>query len=224
MVKASGGNARWSWSKRPSITHGRQTGTGVTLPVHVITVTNTVLATEHVVQANLPEGGDACVRGDMAAEALMPVRARDHHRSTECRGCAPPSRGHRDRPAHPGHDGVEVRRLGQVTYVHASLRAAVTVASRTSCARSAPLRSLTARMDSVHSTISSGCRWSRCCLWWPSMAFRRSGWGRPGSGSGAGTGAASAGPRQVRLRCRRRLPQPRTGRRFRPRQDHPRHP
>ena len=100
---------------------GVQTGTGVTLPVHVITVTFAVLATEHVVQANLPEGGDACVRGDVAAEAFeVLVRARDHHHRVPPQGVAD-ARLHLEVTGIgrliPGRDGVEVRRLGQVTHV-----------------------------------------------------------------------------------------------------------
>ena len=95
------------------------------LPVDVIAVTVPVFAAEHVVQTNLPEGGDAGVGGNVPPKALkVLVGTGDHHHRV------PPKRvadaGFHVKVARIGgfilrREGVEVGRLGQVTDVHAGL-------------------------------------------------------------------------------------------------------
>ena len=102
---------------------GVEARTGVTLPIHMIAMAFPVLAAEHVVEADLPKGRDARVRGDVAAEAFeVLVRARDHHHRVPPQGVAD-ARFHLEVAGIGrlirGRDGVEVRRLGQVTHVDA---------------------------------------------------------------------------------------------------------
>ena len=102
---------------------GVQTWTGVALPVHVIAVSFPVLAAEHVVQANFPQGGDARVGGDVATEAFeVLVCPRDHHHRVPPQSVTD-ARFHLKvagiRRLIRGRDGVEVRRLGQVAHVDA---------------------------------------------------------------------------------------------------------
>ena len=102
---------------------GVKAGTGVTLPVDVVAVPFPVFAAEHVVQTDLPQGGDAGVGGDVPSKAVeVLVGPGDHHHRVPSQRVAD-ARLHvevaRIRRLVCRSDGVEVGRLRQMADVNA---------------------------------------------------------------------------------------------------------